>query len=143
MKNLLLSIIILFSLNATAKDSEPSKVLTKVFDDPTIYRYLLKYGCIDSLGYAIIENQGDYYIYNGTIKNKENALTQPSIGKIRKMKITPNSAFVKASIKNNHIHIKARLSRTDSSQPWLVNSRMVSNLYSRLERITKGLVIIN
>lgn len=137
MRNLLFSIITLFSFTATAKDSEASKVLTQVFNDPTIYKYLLKYECIDSLGYAIIENQGHYYIYDGNIKNKESALTQPSIGKIRKMKITPKSAFVKASIKNNHINIKARLSRIDSSNPWFVDSRMIGNLFQVRKNLKK------
>lgn len=129
MRNFFLIVTVMFSLSTNAKNSEVPKVLTQVFNDSTIHKYLSKYGGIDSLGYAIIENQGDYCIYNGDIKDKESALAQTPIGVIKKMKISPNSAIVKLYIKNNHINIKAKLSRIDSCQPWLFDSRLVSNLF--------------
>lgn len=128
MRNPFLVIIILLSINASAMNSEIPKVLTQVFNDSTIHKYLSKYGNFDSSGYAVIENQGNYYIYDGNIKNKESALAQPYIGVIKNLKISSNKAKVRIYISSNHINIKAKLSRDNNCQPWFVNSRLVSNL---------------
>lgn len=119
----------MFSLSTNAKNAEIPKVLAKVFNDSTINKYLSKYGGVDSLGYAIFENQGDYYIYNGNIKNKQSALSQPYIGIIKKMKISPNRAKVRIYITSNNLNIKAKLARDNNCQDWLVNTRLVSNLF--------------
>lgn len=129
MRNLFLIVTVMFSLSTSAKNSEISKVLTQVFNDSTISKYLSKYVDIDSLGYVIFENQGDYYIYTGNIMTKQSALAQPYIGVIKKMKISSNKAKVRIYISSNHINIKAKLSRDNNCQPWFVNSRLVSNLF--------------
>jgi len=129
MRNLFLFSIILFSINTYAKNSEIPNVLKQVFNDSTINEYLSKYADIDSFGYAIFESHGDYYIYNGDIKNKESAQAQPYIGIIKKIKISPNSATVKIYISNNHFNVKAKLSRDNNCQPWLINTRLICNMF--------------
>lgn len=118
----------MFSIHASAKNAEVPKVLTQVLNDSTIQKYLSKYGNLDSSGIAVFENHGNYYIYNDSIKDKHSALSQAYIGVIKTIKISPKRAKVRIYVINNHFTIKAKLSRDNNCQPWLVNSRLVSNL---------------
>lgn len=127
MRKIILSFFVLFSIGASAHNSEIT-ILKVVLNDSIIARQMTEYGEIDSSAFALIEKSGIYSYTQGEIKFVEqNSDELPShVGIIRKMKGKETRAIVKIYfMDNNAYYTKVKLRRHDTNQPWLIYSRLM------------------
>jgi hypothetical protein len=128
MKEFILSFFVLFSILASAHNSEVS-LLKVVLNDSIIANQMSLYSEIDSVAFALYEKTGIYSYNHGKIKFTEHhcAETIPShVGVIRKMKYKETKATVKIYfMENNAYYTKVKLRRYDANQSWSIHSRLM------------------
>jgi hypothetical protein len=127
MKKIILSFFVLFSILASAHNSEIS-LLKVVLNDSIIAKQMTEYGKIDSSAFVLFEKSGIYSYNQGEIKFVEHNSDElrSHVGIIRKMKGNETKAIVKIYfMENNACYTKVKLHRLDANQPWLIHSRLI------------------
>lgn len=127
MKKIISSFFVLFSIAASAHNSEIS-FLKIILSDSIIANQMYSYGKIDSTAFVLNEKSGMYFYNHGEIKFEEHNTDKvpPHVGIIRKMKSKETKAIVKIYfMENNAYYTKVKLRRYDANQPWLVYSRLM------------------